>query len=174
MVGALVATVLVVLAFVAFRAFNRTDVDVRPAKVDYLAQVRDAQQAGSQVIYPASLPAGWYATQVTLSPGTPSQLQLSMLTGDALYAGYIESPQSASELLTTYVDPHAQPGAPVTVSGSAVSRWQAWTDSGGDTALVAQTGHGASRETLLLFGTVSRGQLEQVAGSLTTKKVASG
>ena len=57
MVGALLVTLLVILAFVAFRALNRSNLDVKPERVDYLAQVRYAQQAGSEVVYPARLPA---------------------------------------------------------------------------------------------------------------------
>jgi hypothetical protein len=171
MFGALVVTLLVIGGFVGFRALNRTDLEVKPQKADYLAQVRYAQQAGAEVVYPRRLPAGWYATQVTVSAGSPSQVELSMLTGDGLYAGYVESPQSIAELLSTYVDPHAEPGPAADVAGSVVRHWTSWSDPGGDTALVGQRGHGGSKQNLLLFGTVSRSQLEQVAGSLTTARV---
>jgi len=63
MVGALLVTLLVIGAFVAFRACNRTDLVVDPEHVDYLTQVGFAQEAGDQVVYPASLPTGWFATQ---------------------------------------------------------------------------------------------------------------
>ena len=57
MVGALIVTLLVISAFVAFRALNRTDLDVKPERVDYLAQVRfaqqDAQGGTSDLVYPA-------------------------------------------------------------------------------------------------------------------------
>ncbi|HEY3529495.1 MAG TPA: DUF4245 family protein [Nocardioides sp.] len=170
MVGALIVTLLVILAFVGFRALNRSDLDVKPERVDYLAQVGYAQQAGSEVVYPARLPRGWYATHITVSPGEPPELTLSMLTGDGGYVGFVESEESVPEVLSTYVDPHPQAGPPATVDGSVVSRWATWTDSGGDTALVAQRGHGASRASLLVFGTVSRAQLEQLAGTLTTRR----
>ena len=172
MVGALIVTLLVILAYVGFRALDRTDLDVKPEHVDYLAQVRFAQQAGSDVVYPSRLPSGWYATQITLSPGTPPEMELSMLTGQGEYVGVVESPASTPELLTTYVDPHPQAGAPTNVEGSLVGRWDTWTDNGGDTALVARRGHGSSAESLLVFGTASRDQLEQLAGSLTTVRVA--
>lgn len=172
MVGALVVTLLVILAFVGFRALNRTNLDVRPAHVDYLAQVRYAQQAGSRTAYPAHLPAGWYATQVTVTPGTPSGLELSFLTARGQYAGFVDSAQPLPGLLSTYVDQNAQPGPAVTVQGGLVTRWQTWTDGGGDTALVARRGHGASAATLLVFGTVTRAQLEQLAAALTTARVS--
>lgn len=175
MLGALLVTLLVILAFVAFRALNRSNLDVKPGRIDYLTQVRYAQQAGSEVVYPARLPHGWYATQVTfspVSPGTPSELVLSMLTGDGKYAGFVASPESLSELLATYVDAHARSGAPVTVDHSVVGTWDTWTDAGGDTALVGQRGGGTKKQTLLVFGTVTEPQLEQLAGSLTTARVA--
>lgn len=173
MVGALIVTLLVILAFVAFRAFNRPDLDTEPERVDYLAQVRFAQESaqdhGADLVYPARLPAGWYATQVTFSPGSDRpELELSMLTADGGYVGFVQSPSTLSELLTTYVDVHPRAGTPVTVDGSVVSSWSTWTDSGGDTALSATLGH----ESLLVFGTVSQAQLEQLAGSLTTAAVA--
>ena len=172
MVGALIVTLLVILAFVAFRALNRSDLDVKAQRIDYLTQVRYAQEAGSEPVYPARLPAGWYATRVSFPPGSRSELQLSMLTGDGRYAGFVESSDSVPELLTTYVDDHPTAGPPVTVGGSVVTRWDTWSDSGGDAALVAQRGHGSSQESLLVFGTVSRAQLEQVAATLTTQRVA--
>ena len=147
MIGALLVTLLVILAFVGFRALNRSDLDVKPERVDYLAQVRYAQQAGSDVVY---------------------------LSREGEYVGIVESPESAPELVTTYVDPHPQAGAPATVDGSVVRRWNTWTDSGGDTALVARRGHGSSAESLLVFGSVPRAELEQLAASLTTAAIPGG
>jgi hypothetical protein len=168
MVGALLVTLLVIGAFVALRACNRTDLDVKPQRVDYLAQIRDAQEAGATLVYPERLPSGWYATRVTISPGDPMGLELSMLTPASAYAGFVESPQPLSQLLSTYVDQHAERGASSTVPGSIVRHWDTWTDPEGDTALVSRRGHGATEETLLVFGTVPRAQLEHLAGSLTT------
>jgi Protein of unknown function (DUF4245) len=170
MVGALLATLLVIAAFVALRACNRTDLQVEPDHVDYLAQVGFAQQAGDHVVYPASLPSGWYATQLTVDPGRPTELQLSMLTGENDYVGFVQSPDSAPVLLTRYVDASPVSGDPADVPGAvdgAVTRWDVWTDDGGDTALVAERGD----ETLMVFGTASRTQLEQLAGSLTTARL---
>ena len=58
MVGAMLVTLLAILAFVVFRACNRTDLEVGPDHVDYLAQVGYAQRSGADLVYPASLPAG--------------------------------------------------------------------------------------------------------------------
>jgi hypothetical protein len=172
MVGALIVTLLVILAFVAFRAFNRSDLDVKPERVDYLSQVRIAQQetphGSAGLVYPSRLPSGWYATKVTFSPGgSRPGLELSMLTADDQYVGLVQSPESVADLLTAYVDPHPQAGPSVTVDGAAAPRWETWTDSGGDTALAARHGN----DSLLVFGTVSQAQLEQLASSLTTAQV---
>jgi hypothetical protein len=167
MVGALIVTVLVILAFVAFRALNRTDLDVEPERVDYLAQVRFAQQDGQtpDLVYPARLPAGWYATNVRFSAGGAPEIELSMLTADDQYVGFVQSSASVPELLTTYVDPHPQAGGPVQIPGAIESRWDTWTDTGGDTALVTEHG----QDALLVFGTVSKDRLEQLAASVTTR-----
>jgi hypothetical protein len=171
MVGALLVTLLVIGAFVAFRACNRTDLEVDPEHVDYLAQVGFAQDAGDHVVYPASLPGGWFATQLTVDGGPPTELQLSMLTGENKYVGFVQSPDSAPVLLARFVDDAPTSGraaeVPGAVDGSA-TRWDVWTDDGGDTALVARH----AGETLLVFGTVPQAQLEQLAGSLTTAPIA--
>ena len=172
MVGALVVTLLVISAFVAFRALNRTDLDVKPERVDYLAQVRfaqqDAQGGRSDLVYPAGLPTGWYATKVSFSSGgAEPEISLSMLTADGGYVGFVQSPVSTSQLLTTYVDAHPAAGAPAHVGDAIASRWSTWTDAGGDTALVAEHG----KDSLLVFGTVSRDQLERLAASLTTATI---
>ena len=150
----------------------RSDLDVKPARVDYLSQVRIAQQAepqgGGGLVYPSGLPSGWYVTSLTFSPdGTRPGIEMSMLTPDD-YVGMVQSTASVAELLTTYVDPHPQAGPPVHVPGSVVPRWATWTDPGGDTALAARHG----RESLLVFGTAPQRELEQLAASLTTAPVA--
>lgn len=172
MVGALIVTVLVILAFVVFRALNRSDLDVKPERIDYLTQVRFAQHdsvsSRPDLVYPARLPSGWYATQVSFSSGTAPEIELSMLTGQGEYVGFVQSSATVPDLLTTYVDQDPQAGSPTRVSGSVASQWDTWTDSGGDTALATEHG----RDSLLVFGTVSRDQLARLAASLTTAPVA--
>ena len=171
MVGALIVTVLVILGVVAFRACNTTDPEVRPQHVDYLSQVRYAQRTGAELVYPSSLPAGWFATKIDLSLGSKPELTLSMLTdsgSDGQYVGFLQSPVPVPELLTTYVDPSPTSGPDVETPGGVVTHWQTWTDAGGDTALVARW-HGRS---LMVFGGASQGELEQLAGSLTTRSLA--
>jgi Protein of unknown function (DUF4245) len=167
MVGALLVTLLVILAFVGFRACTNTNAAVRPQHVDYLAQIGFAQQAGADLVYPATLPSGWYVTRVDYTAGRRPELGLSMLTPRNEYAGLQESPLSLPELLTTYVDPHPTAGAPVTLHSGLVGRWDTWTDAGGDTALTAHWHH----QSLMVFGSASRSELEAVASSLTAEKL---
>ena len=166
MVGALLLTFLFVIGFVAFRGCNRTTPDVRPDHIDYRAQVGFAQQAGADLVYPSRLPAGWYATRVDYEPGALPELGISLLTPDQ-YVGIRQSPRDVPELLAAYVDAQPTAGPSVTVDAGVVRRWATWTDSGGDTALTARW-HG---ESLLVFGTVSRADLEQLASSLTDAPV---
>jgi hypothetical protein len=168
MVGALLVTVLVILAFVVFRALIRSDPEVKPDHVDYSAEVRFAQQSGADLVYPASLPSGWYATNVDYTRGKPPTLGISMLTASNEYAGFEQSPASAAELLTTYVDPNPTAGAPVTLASGIVRHWDTWTDSGGDTALVAPWHH----QTLMVFGSAKQPELETLASSLTDGPLA--
>jgi hypothetical protein len=168
MVGALVVTVLVILGFVVFRSCVRSDLDVEPDHVDYRAEVRFAQQNGTRLVYPASLPNGWYATNVDFTPGTPPTLLISMLTASSDYAGFVQSPSSVPEVLTTYVDADPAAGDPVTLDSGLVTQWDTWTDAGGDTALVARWHH----RTLMVFGSASLSELETLAGSLTDEPLS--
>ena len=169
MVGAMLVTLLAILAFVVFRACNRTDLEVKPDHVDYLAEIGYAQGTGAELAYPTSLPSGWYATSVDFAPGPRPTLGLSMLTDANEYAGLRQSPLPAAQLLTTYVDAHPTAGPPVTLDSGTVRHWDTWTDSGGDTALVARWHH----ETLMVFGSASQADLETLAASLTDAPVAS-
>jgi hypothetical protein len=163
MAGALLLTLLFVVGFVVLRGCNRTNPDIRPDHVDYRAQIGFAQQAGATLAYPARLPAGWFATRVDYEAGTRPELGISILTPDQQYVGVRQSPRDIPELLSAYVDAHPDAGPSVTVPGGIVRRWKTWTDAGGDTALSARWRH----ESLLVFGTVSRADLERLAGTLT-------
>jgi hypothetical protein len=169
MVGALLLTLLFVIGFVLFRGCNRANPDVRPDHIDYRAQVGFAQQAGAALVYPSRLPTGWFATRVDYEPGARPELGISFLTPDqSQYVGIRQSPRNIPELLATYVNAQPTAGPSVTVDGGVVGRWATWTDSSGDTALTARWHH----ESLLVFGTVARADLEQLAASLTDAPLA--
>lgn len=167
MVGALVATVLVIVAFVAVRSLNRSQPDVEPHPVDYLTSVRYLQGAGRDVVYPGTLPKGWFVSSVDDALGARPGLGLSMLTAGGDYIGFQQSSSAIPELLTTYVDPSPAAGTAVTVDSPVERRWAVWTDSSGDTALASHWHH----QSLLIFGSASEADLEIVAESLTTDRV---
>jgi hypothetical protein len=167
MVGALVATLLLIGAVVALRSFTSTDLDVKPTPVDYRASVRYLQQSGFRIVYPGSLPKGWTVTRVDDASGRRPGLGLSILTADGAYIGFQQSPLSLPELITTYVDASPAAGAPVAVQGGVRRHWATWTDTGGDTALAGRWHH----ESLLVFGSAPQADLEVVAEALTTRKL---
>jgi LCP family protein required for cell wall assembly len=108
-VGSLIVLVVVVLAFVAFRAVFRDNdaVDVEP--VDYLAVVAPAQEAGIQVVYPPSLPEGWTPTSVDFVPGARPAFGVGMLTDDDVFVGVRQADEELTTLLETYVEGPKEP-----------------------------------------------------------------
>ena len=82
MVGALIVTVLFVLAYVVWRGLFRTDVDTTPVAVDWQDSVELADQAGLDVVRPRELPSGWTATSVELFAGDDPRWGLGVLTDD--------------------------------------------------------------------------------------------
>jgi hypothetical protein len=164
MIGALVITLLVIGAFVVFRAINRDDLETRPDPVDYLETVRLIQENGGSVVYPPSLPDGWIATSLDFTPGEKTAWGLGFLTDDGDYVGLRQEDASLDDLLTTYVDEHPKELAGAEFPGSVASSWQVFEDEGGDTAFAAELGD----EWVLVYGSASREDLESMVERLTT------
>ncbi|MEO5852789.1 MAG: DUF4245 family protein [Nocardioides sp.] len=166
LIGALVILLGFIAAFVAFRAVTRSDLEVRPESVDYRGGVADVQAAGLEVVYPRLLPAGWIATRVQLAPVAERSFGISMLTDDGAFAGVRQDDVELDALLATYVDEKPTEGDVVDIESAVGSRWRVFTDEGGDTAYAAQSGLGDS--WVLVYGSASPAQLEQVVAALTT------
>ncbi|MCW2765911.1 MAG: hypothetical protein JWO11_1870 [Nocardioides sp.] len=164
LIASLVVTVLAVCAFVALRALNRDDLEVKPEPVDYLEAVDAAQGAGLTVVYPPTLPSGWFADSIDFVPGDRPAWGIGMLTGDQKFAGIRQQNASVDDLLHTYVDENPTEGAPVDIAASIAPRWQTWSDSGGDHAFSAQVG----TDTVLVYGSAPEAELRGLVGSLTT------
>jgi hypothetical protein len=166
LVVAMLVTVLVVLAFAAFRAVTR-DNDPTPVRtVDYTA-VAKAARADKQllVLAPDELPQGWMATSATYTPGASPTWHLGTLSGDRKYVGVEESRAGVQDLVEQHVDADAQRGKDVTVGGET---WQTWTDAGGDYAVARTTkGRDERPETVLVVGSAPADQVRDLAGSLT-------
>ena len=166
-VGSLVVAVAVILAFVAFRALTRDDLDVPTESVDYPEAVQAAQSADWQVVYPSSLPQGWKATSVDVDP--PRAWGLGFLTEDGRFVGVAQQRGSLDQMLQTYVDEHPRPGGAATLQTSVGGPWKSWSDSGGDHALSTDVG----KDTLLIYGSADESDLERFAELLTTDPLTS-
>ncbi|MGI8645377.1 MAG: DUF4245 family protein [Nocardioides sp.] len=168
MVGALVVLLLVIGAFVAFRAVTRTQPEVRPEPIAYLQTVRLAQSAGRTVVYPRQLPAGWIATRADAgSPGDVSW-SLTMLTDDDQFAGIRQEGGDLDPLLATYVDEDAEEGQTVGVASALAPRWREFSDAGGDTAYAAEVGD----DWVLVYGSAPADDLLAIVGALTDEPLS--
>ena len=164
-VGSLVIAVAVILAFVAFRALTRDDLDVPTETVDYVEAVQAAQSADWKVVYPSSLPKGWKATSVDVDP--PRAWDIGFLTADGHFVGVSQQTRSLDSMLETYVDKAPQAGGAVSLRTSVGGPWKSWSDSGGDHALSSDVGE----DTLLVYGSAPESDLERFAQLLTTDPV---
>lgn len=165
MVGALVILLLAIGAFVAFRALNREELEVRPTEVDYLTAVEAAQSERRRVVYPDALPQGWTATSID---ARGEDWGIGFLTPDD-FAGVQQSARPVDELLATYVDEETVRLPAVEPGGQLGRSWRAYEDGEGDLAFAATF----AEETVLVYGSASREDLLRLAASLTTAPVDS-
>jgi len=164
MVGALLVLLLVIGAFVGFRALNRDELEVEPERVDYLGAVEAAQSEDRRVAYPPTLPSGWRATSVDAAAGV--DWGLGFLTPDG-FAGVRQADDSTADLLEAYVDEETSSLPAVEVDGDLGGRWEAYEDAEGDLAYATEVGG----QTLLVFGSAPEADLLDLAGRLTTAPV---
>ena len=162
-VGSLIVLVLVVLAFVAFRAVFRDNKEVEPEAVDYLVVVAPAQQSGFRIVYPPSLPEGWTPTSVDYVPGARPAWGVGMLTDDGKFVGLRQEDADVSTLLEAHVDKDPVEGDVVAVPGSVVEDWQEWSGAGGDHAYSASIGD----DEVLVYGSAPVDDLLTIVRSLT-------
>lgn len=165
MVGAMIVTIGVILVFVAFRTINRGDVEVEREAVDYLPAVRVLQENGATIAYPPSLPEGWKA--VDIEPAIGNGWSLDILTDDAEFVGVYQGERPTGEFLRTYVDKSAKEGPAVTLPSDLSPSWQSWSEDGGKYAVTTKVDGTA----LLVFGTATHDEIEQIAASLVTTPV---
>lgn len=167
LIGAMVVTVALVVAFVVFRDTNRDDLVVEPEPVDYLVVVESIQtgDVGFEVAYPPELPEGWRATAANYQPDP--LWSLSLLTEDDEFVGVRQGPADVEDLVDEFVDEEAEEGEEVTLDSPLARRWRSFTDAGGDYALAAQVGDAA----VLVVGTAGEQTVAEVTGSLVTGRV---
>ena len=167
LIGALVVTLVVIGAYVLFRAVTRDDLETELVTVDYREQAGLAQEAGLEVAYPERLPQGWRATSVVLTPGERSAWGLGLLTDDGQYIGIRQEDESLPDMLEAFLDEETTARPEVTVSGSVSPRWEAFEDEGGDLGYAATLGD----ETVLVYGSAPEDDLLLVLARLTTEPV---
>ena len=163
MIGALIITVLFVLAFVAWRGLFRVDSDETPRAVDWQGSVQLAEQADLKVVHPRDLPAGWTATSVDLVAGDDPRWGLGVLTDEGEFIGIRQQNTSIGDLVDLYVDKEAEAGDDASVASEVADTWQTYSDSGGDHGYAAEV----DNEALLVYGSASVADLETYLGLLT-------
>jgi hypothetical protein len=168
LIGALIVTLLVIAAFVAFRALNRDELETSPGPVDYREQAALAQEAGLEVAYPSRLPSGWRATNVEVAAGDRPVWAVGILTDEQRYVGIRQEDDQLDDLLATYVDEDVEAGAPIRVEDSVAPEWQVFEDAGGDLAYAAEL----DDEVLLVYGSADEDDLRLVLERLTTDPVS--
>jgi len=163
MTGALVVTVLFVLAFVAWRGLFRGGDDDAVQVVDWQESVELAEGAGLSVVHPRELPAGWTATSVDLAATGDPRWGLGVLTDDGDFIGIRQQDASVDELVEQYVDEKADAGDDASVTSEITDTWQTWSDDGGDHGFSTELGD----EALLVYGSAPVSDLEAYLGLLT-------
>lgn len=163
MIGALIVTVLFVVAFVAWRGLFRSDVDETPVPVDWRESVELAQQADLRVVHPRALPDGWTATSTDLSAGDDPRWGLGVLTAEGDFVGIRQQDSSVDDLVDLYVDEKAEQGDDVQVPSEVSDTWQTFSDEGGDHGYAAEIGD----EAVLVYGSAPVEEIESYLGLLT-------
>lgn len=177
MVGAMVVTLLVILAFVAFRALNRDELLVEPSAVDY-EQMVEGLQSGTDLdpAYPVELPSGWIATRAVYDAENLAW-ELDLLTDDKKYVGLRQAVLRDKDLVEEYVDEEGEPEDVIGIDSGVATEWRPWAVDGDDTAYTTALGTQRGDEpnpaleqgkgqTLLVFGAVSAEELQEFAGLL--------
>lgn len=171
LVASLLVTVLGLGALIYFTGAFRHDLEIKPEAIDYAETIQSAQQAGLTPVYPATLPDGWIATGVDIEPGDDPVIMLRLLTDDNKFVGVRQEDATIPALLAQWVDENVE----VTdayrvrdgVRGPVAGEWKGYSDEGGDSAYAAEYGD----DSLLVFGSASPADLQQVVDNLTTEPI---
>lgn len=150
MIGAMLVLLLVIAGFWAFRELNRTTPESPVRTVDYVEVAEFARgEAGFNLLAPESLPSGWRATSATYTPPPDEAWHLGVLTAEERYVGLEQATSSPESMVETYVGEEATRAGKVEIAGRS---WTAWSDPGGDQALVRR----GDEITTLVVGTAGR------------------
>jgi hypothetical protein len=166
LLGAMIVTVLAVVAIAGLNAL-KTDRPETPVRaVDYEAMVRAGRADAKLVVMaPPSLPSGWKATSATYSTGSSPTWHLGMLTDDGKYVGVEEALGGVKPLVEEHVDADAVQGKDVLIDGVM---YQTWTDADGDYAVSreVEAENGTTAESWLVVGTAPASEIRDFAATL--------
>lgn len=175
LIGSMIVLVLAVLAVVVFRETFRDTPEVEPEAVDYLPLVTALQDAGREVAYPPTLPEGWIVTSVDSVPGERPSWGLGMLTDDGAFVGVRQQDDDVDDLVAEHIDENASHDGPVELASAltpAGTSWDSFSDEGGDHGFATEISSDAGEETLLVYGSASVADLQDLVGLLTLDPVA--
>lgn len=168
LIASMVVCVVAVVGYWVLQNGTHSAPKATPDAVDYLGTVKEIQAGGRSVVYPASLPKGWKATDARYTPptqaGQGATWAVPMLTASGRFAGLQVERATVGDLVQKYVDAHAHQGAATTISSPVASSWTEWSDRGGDHGFSARVG----KDTVLVYGSAPVGDLKTVIASLTT------
>ncbi|MDZ5621374.1 DUF4245 family protein [Nocardioides bizhenqiangii] len=167
LVAALLITVVVVGGLLWVLGLFRSDLEVGTEEVDYLGIVAEAQDSDLEPVYPSSLPDGWTATGYDITAGEAPAFELRMLTDDERFVAVHQESAASADLVREHVDEDATSIDIYSADGSVAEAWQGYEDEGGDTAYAADVGG----QTVLVYGSASPEELQDLIGRLTTEPV---
>lgn len=172
LIVALVTTVVLIAVVMWLMSLFRHKTEVKPPHVDYRSVVADAQEGGLTVVYPASLPTGYFATQATV-PTDGDGFEIDLLDGDAAdsdYIGVVEAKSSLPELVQANVQ-GAHAGSTYVVGDSAAHplarNWAVYRGSGGNAGYAAKVGS----LNVVVYGQAPAQDMRQVVDSLTEARL---
>lgn len=166
LVVSMVLTVLAIGSVLWFTGLFRQSTTVEPEHVDYLEIVGAAQSADKEVVYPTSIPKGWFATGVDVEPDQPKTFGLRFLTDKGRFVGVRLERASVTGLVHRWVDKDATEiddyEVPATIEEPFVRRWRGFEDDGGDTAYAADLG----KTAVIVFGSAPAAELQAIVDVL--------
>jgi hypothetical protein len=165
LIASILVTLVAIGGFVALRELTRNDLEVEPEPVDYLSAVEFAQQEGAELVYPPSLPDGWIATSVEITPGEEPVWRLGVLTDQERFVGLRQDNDSLDDMLEAYVDEDVDELEPERLDSPVAPEWRVFEDEGGDVAFAAEVGD----QVVLVYGSAGADDVRRFAESLTTE-----
>ena len=164
MTGALIVTVLAVLAFVAWRGLWRSDVDDasrKPWTGRRASSSRSRQTSRSST--PASCRPGGRPPAPSSPPATTRGGASACSPTTVASSGSGSRTRRSTDLVELYVDEDAEAGDDATVTSDITDTWQTWSDDGGDVGYSTELGD----EALLVYGSAPAEDIETYLGLLT-------